>query len=67
MGKLPGYSQHYNHLAIFSKQLVDKLAEHYPSPRQRHHVPMWIYRESEQTALWPLVDTFLSRVPGVVR
>ena len=32
---------------LFSKQLVEKLAEHYPSPRKRHHVPMWMYISSQ--------------------
>ena len=36
---------------LFSKQLVEKLAQHYPSPRKRHHVPMWMYISS-QLSLW---------------
>ena len=32
---------------LFSKQLVEKLAQHYPSPRKRHHVPMWMYISSQ--------------------
>ncbi len=32
---------------LFSKQLVEKLAKHYPSPRKRHHVPMWMYLSSQ--------------------
>jgi len=32
---------------LFGKEVVDKLAAHYPSPRQRHHVPMWMYLSSQ--------------------
>jgi Transposase DDE domain len=32
---------------LFGKQIVDKLAEHYPSPREREHVPLWIYLSSQ--------------------
>jgi len=32
---------------LFSEEVVEKLAAHYPSPRQRHHVPMWIYLSSQ--------------------
>ncbi len=32
---------------LFSQQVVDKLAAHYPSPRERHHVPMWMYLSSQ--------------------
>jgi hypothetical protein len=32
---------------LFDRQLVERLAEHYPSPRQRHHVPMWMYLSSQ--------------------
>jgi hypothetical protein len=32
---------------LFSQEVVDKLAAHYPSPRQRHHVPMWMYLSSQ--------------------
>lgn len=32
---------------LFSKEVVDKLAAHYPSPRQRQHVPMWMYLSSQ--------------------
>jgi len=32
---------------LFDKGLVEKLAQHYPSPRQRHHVPMWMYLSSQ--------------------
>lgn len=32
---------------LFSQEVVDKLAAHYPSPRKRHHVPMWMYLSSQ--------------------
>ena len=32
---------------LFGQQIVEKLAEHYPSPRERHHVPMWMYLSSQ--------------------
>lgn len=32
---------------LFSEEVVKKLAAHYPSPRQRHHVPMWMYLSSQ--------------------
>lgn len=32
---------------LFDKQVVDQLAAHYPSPRRRHHVPMWMYISSQ--------------------
>ena len=32
---------------LFGQQIVDKLAEHYPTPRQREHVPMWMYLSSQ--------------------
>jgi hypothetical protein len=28
---------------LFGQQIVDKLAQRYPSPRDRHHVPLWMY------------------------
>jgi Transposase DDE domain len=32
---------------LFGQQIVDKLAEHYPTPREREHVPMWMYLSSQ--------------------
>jgi hypothetical protein len=32
---------------LFGQGLVDKLARDYPSPRQRHHVPLWMYVSSQ--------------------
>jgi hypothetical protein len=32
---------------LFDQGLVDKLARNYPSPRQRHHVPLWMYISSQ--------------------
>jgi len=28
---------------LFDQRIVAKLAQHYPSPRERHHVPLWMY------------------------
>ena len=28
---------------LFGQQVVDRLVQHYPSPRDRHHVPLWMY------------------------
>jgi hypothetical protein len=28
---------------LFGRQIVDRLTAHYPSPRERHHVPLWMY------------------------
>src|SRR5208337_3701167 len=28
---------------LFGQQIVDKLVQPYPSPRDRHHVPLWMY------------------------
>ena len=27
---------------LFDRGVVEKLARHYPSPRRRHHVPLWM-------------------------
>ena len=32
---------------LFDQGLIDKLTRHYPSPRQRHHVPLWMYVSSQ--------------------
>ena len=32
---------------LFGRQIVERLAEHYPSPRERHHVPLWMYLSSQ--------------------
>jgi hypothetical protein len=32
---------------LFGKQVVDKLAQHYPTPREREHVPLWMYLSSQ--------------------
>ena len=32
---------------LFDQGLVDQLARHYPSPRKRHHVPLWMYVSSQ--------------------
>lgn len=32
---------------LFGRGLVEELARHYPSPRRRHHVPLWMYVSSQ--------------------
>ncbi len=32
---------------LFGKQIIDKLAADYPTPREREHVPMWMYLSSQ--------------------
>jgi hypothetical protein len=32
---------------LFDQGVVDQLARHYPSPRRRHHVPLWMYVSSQ--------------------
>jgi len=32
---------------LFGQEIVNQLAEHYPSPRKREHVPMWMYLSSQ--------------------
>jgi Transposase DDE domain len=32
---------------LFGQQVVEQLAEHFPTPRQRQHVPMWMYISSQ--------------------
>jgi Transposase DDE domain len=32
---------------LFGNHIVDQLAEHFPTPRQREHVPMWMYLSSQ--------------------
>ena len=32
---------------LFGKGVVERLAERYPTPRQRHHVPLWMYVASQ--------------------
>lgn len=32
---------------LFDRGIVEQLALHYPSPRQRHHVPLWMYVSSQ--------------------
>ena len=32
---------------LFGQQIVDRLAQQYPSPRARHHVPLWMYLSSQ--------------------
>ena len=32
---------------LFDRGIVEKLARHYPSPRKRNHVPLWMYVSSQ--------------------
>jgi DDE family transposase len=32
---------------LFGERILDQLAEHYPTPRQREHVPLWMYLSSQ--------------------
>ena len=32
---------------LFGQEVVSKLAANYPTPRQRHHVPLWMYVSSQ--------------------
>ena len=32
---------------LFDRGVVEELARHYPSPRRRHHVPLWMYVSSQ--------------------
>src|SRR3990172_7460593 len=32
---------------LFGQHIVDKLAKHYPTPREREHVPLWMYLSSQ--------------------
>ena len=34
---------------LFGQQVVDRLVQHYPSPRDRHPVPLWMYVCSQLT------------------
>jgi hypothetical protein len=32
---------------LFGQGILDRLTQHYPTPRQRHHVPIWMYLSSQ--------------------
>ncbi|MBW3599946.1 MAG: transposase [Planctomycetes bacterium] len=51
---------------LFDKQLVERLAEHYPSPRKRHHVPMWMYLSSQLSLRLHGLHSFHS-YPWIIR
>jgi hypothetical protein len=51
---------------LFSREVVDKLAAHYPSPRQRHHVPMWMYLSSQLSLRLHGMHSFHS-YPWIIR
>jgi len=51
---------------LFSQHVVDKLAAQYPSPRQRHHVPMWMYLSSQLSLRLHGMHSFHS-YPWIIR
>ena len=51
---------------LFSQDVVDKLATHYPSPRERHHVPMWFYLSSQLSLRLHGMHSFHS-YPWIIR
>jgi hypothetical protein len=51
---------------LFSQDVVDKLAAHYPSPRKRHYVPMWMYLSSQVSLRLHGTHSFHS-YPWVIR
>lgn len=51
---------------LFSQDVVAKLAAHYPSPRRRHHVPMWMYLSSQLTLRLHGMHSFHS-YPWIIR
>jgi hypothetical protein len=51
---------------LFDQQLVERLAEHYPSPRERHHEPMWMYLSSQLSLRLHGMHSFHS-YPWIIR
>lgn len=51
---------------LFDQGLVERLAEHYPSPRKRHHVPMWMYLSSQLSMRLHGMHSFHS-YPWIIR
>jgi len=51
---------------LFNQQLVERLAETYPSPRKRHHVPMWMYLSSQLSLRLHGMHSFHS-YPWIIR
>jgi hypothetical protein len=51
---------------LFNKELVERLAETYPSPRKRHHVPMWMYLSSQLSLRLHGMHSFHS-YPWIIR
>ena len=51
---------------LFSQEVVAKLAAHYPSPRQRQHVPMWMYLSSQLSLRLHGMHSFHS-YPWIIR
>jgi len=51
---------------LFDQGIVEQLARHYPSPRQRHHVPLWMYVSSQLSLRLHGSNSF-HRFPLIVR
>jgi len=51
---------------LFSQEVVDKLAAHYPTPRERHHVPLWMYLSSQLSLRLHGMHSFHS-YPWIIR
>ena len=51
---------------LFNQQLLERLAETYPSPRKRHHVPMWMYLSSQLSLRLHGMHSFHS-YPWIIR
>jgi len=51
---------------LFSRDLVEKLAAHYPTPRDRHHVPLWMYLSSQLSLRLHGMHSFHS-YPWIIR
>ena len=51
---------------LFSQEVVKKLAAHYPTPRHRHHVPLWMYLSSQLSLRLHGTHSF-HRYPLIIR
>jgi hypothetical protein len=51
---------------LFGREVVDKLAACYPSPREREHVPMWMYLSSQLSLRLHGMHSFHS-YPWIIR
>src|SRR3974377_1842203 len=51
---------------LFSHEVVEKLAAHYPTPRDRPHVPLWLYSSTQFSLRLPGSHSFHS-YPLIIR